>query len=39
MSYLIIIFNIAIEVPNVNAISLTNRDDLLVVSWIENDGA
>jgi hypothetical protein len=37
MSLLVIIINVTIEVPNVDAIFFTNRNDLSVVSWIEND--
>ena len=39
MSLLVIIVNIPVEVPNVDTVSLTNRNDLSIVSWIEDDGA
>lgn len=32
---MVIIFNIAIEVPNVNSITLTNSYYLTVVRWVE----
>lgn len=36
---LVIILDITVEVPNEDAISLTNGDYLAIVSWVEDDGA
>jgi hypothetical protein len=39
MGLFIIALNVTIEVPNVDAVSFTDRYDLSIVSWIEYDGA
>jgi hypothetical protein len=39
MSLLIIVLNIAVEVPDVNSISLTHTYNLSIISRIENNGS
>ena len=36
---LVIILDITVEIPDEDAISFTNGDDLAIVSWVEDDGA
>lgn len=36
--YLVLSLDFSVEIPDENTISLTNTDDLIVVSWVENDG-
>lgn len=38
MGLLVLVFNISVEVPNEYAVALADTDDLILVSWIENDG-
>lgn len=36
---LVLCLDFSVEIPDEDTISLTNTNDLIVVSWIENDGA